>query len=425
MASSSIALLAYRCATSALTPAIPFALKTRARRGKEDLSRIGERLGHASRPRPNGQLVWIHGASVGECMAALPLIEELLKAEGRHVLLTSGTVSSAKLMADRLPGNAFHQYAPVDTRTAIERFLAHWRPDMALFVDSEIWPNIVSGAKARGIPLALVNGRMSARSFAGWRRLRGMARAIIGNYDLCLAQDSETAERFSALGAPRVQITGNLKADAPPLPADLGNLRDLQNAIGIRPVLLAVSTHPGEEETILPAHDRLRRTYPNLLTIVAPRHPARGADIAMLSGSRPWKRRSREELPDTETAIYIADTMGELGLLFRLAGFAFVGGSLVPHGGQNPMEAARLNCAVLAGRHTENFVPAYDAIFAAQGAGRVVSSAGLVALSERLLSNPSEARIMGEAAAHAAMSLGGAVKRTRIAIEDLLAHARS
>jgi 3-deoxy-D-manno-octulosonic-acid transferase len=425
MASSSIALLAYRFATSALAPAIPFALKARARRGKEDPSRIGERLGYAGRPRPDGQLVWIHGASVGECMAALPLIEELLATEGRHVLLTSGTVSSATLMEERLPVNAFHQYAPVDTPAAIVRFLDHWRPDLALFVDSEIWPNIVSSARARNIPMALINARMSARSFAGWRRLRGMAQAVIGKYDLCLAQDSETAERFSALCATRVQVTGNLKADAPPLPADPAMLGELQNAIGARPVLLAVSTHPGEEETILPAHDRLRGAYPDLLTIIAPRHPARGADIVMLCGSRRSKRRAQDEVPDAGTAIYIADTIGELGLLFRLSSFAFIGGSLVPHGGQNPLEAARLTCAVLAGPCTENFAPTYDAIFAAQGAGRVASAMEIVTLCERLLANPSDTRAMGEAAAGAAKSLGGAVKRTRIAVEELLAHARS
>jgi 3-deoxy-D-manno-octulosonic-acid transferase len=423
MSSSSLALLAYRYATSALAPVIPLALKTRARRGKEDRSRLRERLGYAGRARPKGQLIWIHGASVGECQAALPLIEELLKTGGRNVLLTSGTVTSAALMADRLPQRAFHQYAPVDTQGAIARFLNHWRPDIGLFVDSEIWPNIVSSAHARKIPLALVNGRMSPRSFAGWRRLRRMAGAILGKYDLCLAQDAETAERLAALGARHVQTTGSLKADAPPLPVDPVQLEDLRNAIGARPVFLAISTHPGEDETILPAADTLRGKFPDLLTIVAPRHPSRGADLAMLCGTRPTKRRSRYELPDSDTAVYIADTLGELGLLFRLAPFAFMGGSLISHGGQNPLEPARLHCAVLAGPHTWNFTPAFDAIFAAQGAGRISSAAEIVALAGELLGNPAKGRAMGDAAAAAAKSLGGAVERTRIAVETLLAHA--
>jgi 3-deoxy-D-manno-octulosonic-acid transferase len=423
MSTSSFALLAYRCATSALAPAIPLALLTRARRGKEDRVRLRERLGYSGLPRPAGELIWIHGASVGECQAALPLIDALLKPEQRHVLLTSGTVTSATLMSERLPHRAFHQYAPVDTRAAIGRFLDHWRPSAGLFVDSEIWPNIISSAHARKIPLAMINARMSARSFAGWRRLRRMAGAVLGKYDLCLAQDSETAERLAKLGAAHVEVTGNLKADAPPLPAEPAQLQALQNAIGARPVLLAISTHAGEDEIIVGAHDALRRTLPDLLTIIAPRHPERGADIAMLCGSRPTTLRSHQKLPDPETAVYIADTLGELGLLFRLAPFAFIGGSLVPHGGQNPLEPARLNCAVLAGPHTGNFTPAYDAIFAAQGGRRVTSTTDLTLIAKHLLENPSEARTMGEAAAAAALSLGGAVERTRVAIEGLLAHA--
>lgn len=422
---SSLALLAYRCATVALAPAIPLALKARARRGKEDRSRLRERMGYAGRPRPDGQLIWIHGASVGECLAALPLIEALGKSGDRHILLTSGTVTSATLMKERLPEGAFHQYAPVDTQAAIARFLNHWRPDIGLFVDSEIWPNIVSGARARAIPIAIVNGRMSARSFAGWRRLRRMAGDVLGKYDLCLAQDAETAERFSLLGAANVQVTGNLKADAPPLPADEAKLRELRAGIGARPILLAVSTHPGEDETILPASDELRKDFPDLLTVIAPRHPERGADIAMLCGPRECARRSKGQPPAGHTEVYVADTLGELGLLFRLAQFAFIGGSVVPHGGQNPLEAARLHCAVLAGPHTGNFTPAYDAIFAAQGIGRVRSAAEIAGLAGRLLKNPAEACALGEAAAGAAASLGGAVERTRIAIEHLLAHARA
>jgi 3-deoxy-D-manno-octulosonic-acid transferase len=425
MAGSSLVLQAYRYATMALAPIVPLALKRRAARGKEDRDRMAERLGHAGRERPKGQLIWIHGASVGECQAALPLIDALLKETGRSVLITSGTVTSAKLMAERLPPGALHQFAPVDTPSAITRFLDHWQPDIGLFVDSEIWPNILAKAHARGIKLALINGRLSARSFAGWRRFRRSARKLLANYDVCLAQDAETAARLTALGAPRVEITGNLKADAPSLPADPTALAAMQAAIGARPVLLAVSTHPGEDETILPAHDALRRRFPDLLTIIAPRHPERGADIAMLCGTRPVKQRSNGKLPDANTAVYIADTMGELGLLFRLSPFAFIGGSLIPHGGQNPLEAARLHCAVMTGPHTENFTPAYNAILAAQSAGRVRSCAEIVALATRLIERPEEARAMGDAAFMAAAQMGGAVEKTRAAVEALLSHAHT
>ncbi|HEY8697211.1 MAG TPA: 3-deoxy-D-manno-octulosonic acid transferase [Rhizomicrobium sp.] len=421
MARRPLALLAYRWATTALAPAVPLLLKRRALRGKENRARMEERLGNASRSRPDGALIWIHGASVGECLAALPLIDELLKAPDRSVLITSGTVTSANLMAERLPPRAFHQFAPVDAPAAVRRFLDHWRPAIGLFVDSEIWPNILMESRARGIRLALVNGRLSARSFTGWRRLPRTAAALLSSYDLCLAQDGETADRLTALGARKVEITGSLKADAPPLPADAARLAALKQAIGARPVLLAASTHPGEDETILPAHDALRKQFPDLLTIVVPRHPERGQDIAMLCGARPVARRATGALPSDKTAVYVGDTMGELGLFFRVAPFAFIGGSLIPHGGQNPLEPARLRCAVLAGPHTENFIASYDAILAAQGAGRVHSSLEIAALAGRLIADPAEARRMGEAASRAAASLGGAMEKTRAAVEALLA----
>ncbi|HSC17750.1 MAG TPA: 3-deoxy-D-manno-octulosonic acid transferase [Rhizomicrobium sp.] len=420
---SSFPLLAYRCATVALTPVVPLALKSRASRGKEDLSRIRERLGYAGKPRPDGTLIWVHGASVGECISVLPLIGELLKTEARHVLVTSGTVTSAELMSERLPAGAFHQYAPVDIPSAIRRFLDHWRPDSGLFVDSEIWPNMISAARKRDIPLALINGRMSAASFARWRRVQKTASALLGKYDLCLAQDLETAERLSALGAPKVQVSGNLKADAPPLAADPEKLLQLKEAIGGRPVLLAASTHPGEAETLLPAHDKLRRAYPRLLTIIAPRHPERGGEIAMLCGGRRSVQRSNGALPGEDSDIYVADTLGEFGLLYRAAPFAFIGGSLVPHGGQNPLEAARLGCAVMAGPDTHNFRSAYEAIFVAQGEGLVTTSTDIAALAQKWMEDPAAASAMGRAAAQAAESLSGATERTLASIESLLAHA--
>lgn len=418
-------LIAYRYATMALAPAVPLALGRRLKQGKEDGARLREKLGHAGLARPDGALVWIHGASVGECLSVLPLIERLLEIPGRSVLVTSGTLTSAKMMSERLPPGALHQFAPVDTPAAIARFLNHWKPDIGLFVDSEIWPNMLAQSRGRGMKLAIVNGRMSERSFKGWRLAPRTAAAILGLFDLCLAQDDESAARLSRLGARDVRVSGNLKADAPPLPANAAKLDALRAAIGNRPVLLAASTHPGEDETILPAHDALKRTHRDLLTVIVPRHPERGAAIAMLCGARAAQRRSQGRDPDADTSIYIADTMGELGLFYRIAPFAFIGGSLVPHGGQNPLEPARLGCAVLAGPHTENFSRDYDAILAAQGEGRVHSCAEIAALAGRLLADPAAARELGAAAARGADMLGGAVEKTRAAIEDLLAHARA
>ncbi len=420
-----ITFLAYRYTTAALAPVARLALEERALRGKEDRARLSERLGRASLPRPNGELVWIHGASIGECVAALPLVRALLEKPGRFVLVTSGTLTSAAIMRERLPERAFHQFVPVDVPAAVARFLDHWRPAVGLFVDSEIWPNLLAEGQARGVQLALINGRMSARSFAGWRRLPATARRVLSCFRVCLAQDQESAERLQSLGASDVRVTGSLKADAPPDPVNPEKLEALKSAIGKRPSLLAASTHPGEDETILPAHDALRQQHPDLLTIVVPRHPERGTEIAMLCGGRPTIRRSEGALPRNDTAIYIADTIGELSLFYTLAPFAFIGGSLVPHGGQNPLEAARLERAVMAGPYTDNFRPVYEAIFAAQGCGRVRSCTEIVGLAGSWLGDRDRARALGFAAAEAARGLGGALAKTRAVVEELLAHARA
>jgi 3-deoxy-D-manno-octulosonic-acid transferase len=420
-----IGYLAYRTVTGALEPAVPLLLRRRAGRGKEDETRKNERLALDLPPRPDGTLVWVHGASVGECIAALPLIEAMLGGKDCNVLVTSGTVTSARMMRERLPCGALHQFVPVDTPAATRRFLDHWRPDLGLFVDSDIWPNLILGAKARGIRLALINARMSERSLAGWRFAPSTAAALLSAFDLCLAQDEQIAERFRSLGARDVRAIGSLKADAPPLPADRRSLAALSEAIGHRPVLLAAQTHPGEDETVLPAHDALRRTIPDLLTILVPRHVERGAELIMLCGDRAAKRRALGELPANDTAVYVADTMGELGLFYRLAPFAFVGGSLIRHGGQNPLEPAHLGCAVFAGPHTFNFTTAYEAIFAAQKTGLVHSSAEIAESAGRLLRKPTEARQLGAAAAGAAGELGGAVAKTMSAVRQLLsANAR-
>ncbi len=416
-------LIAYRLAAGALAPAAHLVLRARARRGKEDIARLHQRLGRADVARPPGELIWIHGASIGECMSALSLIDALLEDPRRSVLVTSGTVTSAALMRDRLPPRAHHQFVPIDTPSAVARFLDHWQPQAALFVDSELWPNLLTVAHARGVRLALVNGRMSASAFAGWRRAPKTARHILSGFQVCLAQDEQSAERLRRLGVDDVRVTGNLKADAKLDPPDPTKLAALEKAISRRPILFAASTHPGEDETILPAHDALRRRFADLLTIIVPRHPGRGMQVAMLCGSRAVARRSENVLPAPEIAVYVADTVGELPLFYHLAPFAFIGGSLVPHGGQNPLESARLGRAVMAGPHTENFAEAYDAIFGAQHVGRVHSCAEIVHLAGQWLADAQLARTAGVAAAQSAAALGGALEKTRSAIEGLLAHA--
>ncbi len=426
MARSTFGLLAYRAAAAALTPAIPVFLRQRAAIGKENRARAGERLGVAGRKRPEGTLVWFHGASVGECVAALPVIEKLTAEKKANVLVTSGTVASAEMMEKRLPKSAIHQFVPVDTPRATERFLSHWRPNAGLFVDSDLWPNLILGAHRLGTKLALINARISERSFEGWRWAPRTAAAILSSFDVCLAQDEIFAARFKALGCPDVQVSGSLKADAPPLAADETKLAALRTAIGERPLLLAAQTHPGEDETILPAHDMLRRSFPELLTIIVPRHVGRAGDIEMLCGTRTVRVRSRGEMPEAATAVYVADTMGELGLFYRLARFAFVGGTLVPMGGHNPLEPARLHCAVIAGPHIANSASAFEAIFAAQGFGSVHSAAEIAGIAARLIANGAESEAAGNAAFTGATTLGGAVEKTLAALDMLLgSHARA
>ena len=414
-----LGLAAWRLLARLAAPFAPLLLRQRAARGKEDRTRLNERLGIAAVARPDGKLVWVHGASVGESLSALPLIEELL-ADGTKVLVTSGTVTSATIMKQRLPKGALHQYVPLDMPGAVAHFLDYWRPDAGLFMESDLWPNLILGARARGVRLALVNARISARSAERWRLARKSVAALLGAFDVVLAQDEDVAARFRNLGARGVEVAGSLKADAPPLAANDAALAALRQTIGKRPVLLAAQTHPGEDETILPAHDLLRARFPDLLTILVPRHIERGGDLEMLCGARASKRRSTGAAITAQTDIYIADTLGEMGLFYQLAPFCFVGGTLVPLGGHNPLEPAALHCAVLAGPHTANAAGAYDAILSAQGFGRVHNSADIAREVARLLLDRDGTAQAGEAAARGAATLSGAVGRTINALKILL-----
>jgi 3-deoxy-D-manno-octulosonic-acid transferase len=393
-------------------------LRQRAARGKEDWARVNERLGNSGLPRPPGRLVWVHGASVGESLSALPLIEKLL--EKASVLVTSGTVASATMMSRRLPKGAVHQFVPLDTPGAVRRFLDHWRPDAGLFVESDLWPNLILAASARGVKLALVNARISARSAERWGWAKKSVARLLSAFDMVLAQDEEIAARFQKLGAANVTVVGSLKADAPPLPVEEEALATMKQAIGNRPVLLAAQTHPGEDETVLPAHDALRAQFPELLTILVPRHTGRGPDLEMLCGARAYKRRSTGGEISAQTAIYIADTMGELGLFYRLTPICFLGGTLVPLGGHNVLEPAQLHCAVLAGPHTNNAPKAFEAVLQAQGFGGVASSSDIAREAARLLADPAAAQAAGDAAARGAATQSGAVTRAMEALKTVL-----
>ncbi len=354
-----MSLALYRAVTMAAAPLIRRYLSGRAARGREDPARINERYGEASIARPDGQVIWIHGASVGEALSMLSLIERLVSENPTlNILMTTGTVTSAKLLAERAPAKVIHQYVPLDRIAWVRRFLDHWRPDAVLWVESEFWPNLLTSIGDRKIPAVLINARISERSFGQWRRARWIIRRLLGNFDLCLAQTDVDADRLRRLGAKQVKCLGNLKFSALPLPADEAALGKIREMIGDRPAWLAVSTHPGEEAIIAAAHNILRKSHPDAIAIIVPRHPARGADIAaeLREAGLRVGLGSANESPTPGTDIYIADSMGELGLYFRLTRAAFIGGSLVPHGGQNLLEAAHLGCPVIHGPHMANFL---------------------------------------------------------------------
>ena len=383
--------LLYRALTSPLPPLVMLYLQRRCRRGKEDRARLAERRGIAGAPRPQGPLVWIHAASVGEATAVLRLIERLLETRPElEILLTTGTVTSARLLENRLPPRARHQYVPVDLPGWIRRFLDYWRPDLALWVESELWPNLVLATHARGIPMLLLNGRLSARSYRRWRRWPGLIGPVLGAFAQCLAQDAEQARRLRYLGESQVAAVGDLKAAGNPLPFDPAELWRLRQDIGPRPLWLAASTHPGEEEIAATVHQRLAAKHPGLLTIIAPRHPARGEAVAAMLAASGLNvaRRSQGEPVTAGTEAYLADTLGELGLLYRLARIAFIGGSITPKGGHNPLEAARLDCTVLHGPDMSNCAAMATALAAAGAAQTIGSAEELAGAVSLLLSDP-------------------------------------
>lgn len=415
------ALRAYRLVSAAATPLAPLLLAQRLRRGKEHRLRFSERRGETRLERPPGPLVWLHGASVGELTSVLPLIERIAAREV-GVLVTSGTVTSGGLAEQRLPRGVIHQFVPLDMPRYVRRFLDRWQPDLALFVESDLWPNMVIETSRRGVPMILVNGRLSESSYRRWNYLPGMIVNLLRRFELCLARTPADADRLGELGAPNIIVTGNLKLDVPAPPADAQQLEALRAAIGTRPVIAAASTHPGEDEPMISAHRRLRETFPGLLTLIAPRHPERGEDIAARAAAAGLAvaRRSQGAMPQPATDIYVADTMGELGLVYRLAPVVFIGGSLIEHGGQNPIEAAKLGAAILHGPHVWNFAEIYAALGAASGTEMVDDSDRLAAGIASLLAEPAARTRLAEAARTTVDRLGGALERTLLSLDPYL-----
>ncbi len=414
-------LSAYRYIGAAAYPLIGPYVAWRASKGKEDRSRSRERYGVAGRERPDGPLVWVHAASVGETIAVVPLVRNILD-YGINVVLTTGTVTSAKVVEERLPERVIHQYVPLDLKPAVSRFLNHWKPDLAIIAESEIWPMTILELGARRVPQVLVNGRMSDRSFASWKKRASLAEALFENLAHVVAQSEIDGERFRALGARPVTVSGNLKVDTAPPPADEKALHALKRQIGARPTWAAVSTHDGEEAMAAEVHVALRARHRSLLTIVVPRHPERAdALVAEMRGrGLAVARRSLGEKIASDTDILLGDTIGEMGLYLRLTEIAFVGRSLSSSGGQNPLEPAMLDTAVLSGRNVQNFRESYQKLIESGGAKLVKDRNMLAGAVNYLLSNEIARHDMMAAAAATVEEMRGALAATMRALEPYI-----
>jgi 3-deoxy-D-manno-octulosonic-acid transferase len=416
-----VAAAGYRLAATLLSPALRLNLRRRVGTGREVAERLAERRGIDPTPRPEGRLLWMHAASVGETQSILPVLSELVPRT--RVLLTTGTVTSQDLLSLRLPElgldrHVLHRFAPLDVPAWVRQFLAHWRPDAAAFVESELWPNQLAACRDQGVKLMLVNARMSDRSFTRWRRVPGIARRLLGGFAHIQARGEQDAVRLRALGAAHVDCPGDLKFAASPLPVDEAELGRLAALLGDRPVWLAASTHPGEEILIAAAHRMVAETHPGLLTIIAPRHPQRGPALAQEFQA---PRRGAGEGPPSGAGIWITDTVGEMGLWYRLAPIVCIGRSLIaPGGGQNPLEPARLGCAIAAGPHMGNFAHAVSVLESAGGLRRVADAGALGVFVRSMLDSPDACRRMGERAGSVIQSHADLPARTAEVLLSLL-----
>lgn len=419
------ALVVYRLVLRLLEPLAPRLLDARAKQGKEDPVRVDERLGRASLPRPHGDLVWLHGVSVGETLSLLPVVERFRQQRpDLTVLVTSGTLTSAQLLAQRLPEGVIHQFAPVDAPGAVTAFLDHWQPSLAIFVESELWPNLILETRKRGVKLVLASARITEKTVDGWRRFPGAAREILSAFDRILPQDETSAARLHSLGA-RIDGHVNLKLSGEAPPHDAAAFTRLSAAIGDRPVVVAASTHDGEEIALVRALDKLAD---RLCLILVPRHPARSADIAAALSRDGYRfaLRSEGREPDRDTDLYLADTLGEMGLFLRLADVVVMGGSFSaalekpPVGGHNPLEPARLGKPAVTGPDMSNWATVTDALVEAGGLAVVETPWDLPAVLAPLLADAGAARAMGERGRRAAAEAGSGLDRLWETLQSLL-----
>ncbi len=424
-------LFLYRFITGLSAPILEFLLRKRIAKGKEDPDRIAERRGVASIGRPKTRLGYVHAASVGEAQSTLILINRLLHDDpDLHILVTTGTRSSAELMKDKLPDRAFHQFAPLDHPIWVKSFLDYWQPDFVLWIESELWPNMLASIKSREIPTILVNARLSDRSFKRWCFIKSSARNVLSTFALVLTQTESDLERFSKLAGKdtEVKLSGNLKYSAKALPCDEDMLKELQGAAGTRPTWVYASSHKGEETLVCRVHAMLRINHPDLLSIIVPRHPERRDDIIEQCSSEDGSlslqlRGQKREIIKPDTDIYIADTLGELGLFYRLAPIALIGRSFSDDGGggHNPIEAAQLHCAVLYGPNVQYQKEIFNDMNSHEAAICVQSEEELTAMLSRLINETSLRENYQAKAYDFAQYNEGVIERVWEAINPLIA----
>lgn len=416
----------YRILSVLLFPVLELYLFWRVFKKKENKKRLKERFGHPTQNRPEGEVIWVHAVSVGEANSALTLIEELLEfAPDISVLLTTTTLTSAAIIEEKrgaFNGRLIHQFLPIDSLYLVQDFLDAWSPRAAIFIESEIWPNLVVEARSRGILSFLVNARMSEKSAKRWKFARKIGFDIFDQFAAIFAQSAEDKARFQRLTNQEVLLYGNLKMQAQALPFDAQNLQILRNQIGRRKIFLAASTHETEELVAVEAHKILREKFPDLLTIIVPRHPNRADEIAknLEELKLNFARRSKKQNIGTATEIYLADSLGELGIFYRLAYAAFIGGSLAQVGGHNPFEAIKVECAVVAGPHVFNFQEIYQNLLKKNGCILVNSAPELAQKIAELLENEKARKSLCLNAAEVIKNEENIAKKIVKKIDDLL-----
>ena len=397
-------------------PALSGLLARRLAKGKEDPVRIIERRGLATLKRPDGTLIWLHGASVGEAQSTLIIIDNIKrKFPDAAILLTTGTVTSANYLAARLPVGVLHQYYPLDRPRWVRNFLNHWKPDYVLWMESELWPTMLCTLQKRKIPVMLLNARLSPRSQERWQYFSGTAAILLRTFTKILTQTETDAHAYRTLGAQNVIASGNLKYAAAKLGADDADLRDMTAATQGRPLWLYASTHKGEEEMACRLHQKLSADIPGLLTVIIPRHPERRYEIeSTCAQSNVLFRGDNKILPTMDTQIYIADTLGELGLFYRLAPVACIGRSFSADGGggHNPIEAAQLGCAVLHGPYVQNLREIYSDMDQAGAAKLVVNEIDFAEALKIFLTQPVPQQALAQAGQNFTQAQGAVLENT-------------